>query len=62
MLLHIEPKVQRVLGAFALEEEVVAVQVDRRPCICMYWLNQSVLHSGRDARERTAPEDLCERR
>jgi hypothetical protein len=34
MLLHVQPKVEGVLGSFALEEEVEAVQVDGRACTC----------------------------
>lgn len=34
MLLDVEPKVERVFGPFALEEQVVAVQVDRWPRVC----------------------------
>mgnify|MGYP001585721947 CR=1 FL=1 len=34
MLLDIEPEVQSVLGALALEEEVVAVEIHRRASTC----------------------------
>ena len=35
MLLDVEPEIERVLGAFALEKEVEAVQIQRRSRVCV---------------------------